>query len=101
MWPEGAEGSMRLNRCELWGSHLLLITSLGPVPPQAMLCQSMTHWSSCSLCELLIPRGRLVTVPRNQHSSPQPSCPGVGVQTRSHQWAYHPRLRMHIQMALG
>lgn len=34
------------------------------------------------VCELLIPRGELVIVPGNQHSSPQPRCLGGRVQTR-------------------
>lgn len=58
------------------GPHLLLITSLGPaLPPGHAVPADDSVEQLQFVCELLIPRGEVVTVPGNQHISPQRSCP--------------------------
>lgn len=78
-----AEGSIRLNLGKLWWFVLVSDHVLGPCPTH---CPDMPVDDSVEQpqfrFELLTPIGELVIIPGNQHSSPQPSCLGFGMQTR-------------------
>lgn len=64
------------------GSHLLLITSLGPAPPPGHALPADDSAEQLQfVCELLIPRGEVVMVPGNQHISLSAAAPGGEVQT--------------------
>lgn len=89
----GAEGSIQLSCCKLWGgeggSHLLVIMSLGPAPPpgQAMPADVSVEQLQF-VCELLIPRGELGDCPREPAQPPSAQLPrGLGADQEA---AYRP-----------